>query len=122
MHDCHDLTMLSVSISDIAMITVKNVDYCCIIYNISKSKAINLLENSFLEDRWYIQKYCLEFSVSFLLLFLFSIYKIVDNMGTYKSLNVNIGTVVKNPEMLKFVPDHLKTKQMCNYAIKNHFS
>ena len=122
MHDCHDLTMLSVSISDIAIITVKNVDYCCIIYNISKSKAINLLENSFLEDRWYIQKYCLEFSVSFLLLFLFSIYKIVDNMGTYKSLNVNIGTVVKNPEMLKFVPDHLKTKQMCNYAIKNHFS
>ena len=54
MHDCHDLTMLSVSISDIAIITVKNVDYCCIIYNISKSKAINLLENSFLEDRWYI--------------------------------------------------------------------
>ena len=43
-------------------------------------------------------------------------------MGTYKSLNINIGTVVKNPEMLKFVPDHLKTKQMCNYAIKNHFS
>ena len=43
-------------------------------------------------------------------------------MGTYKSLNINIGTVVKNPEMLKFVPDHLKTKQMCNYAFKNHFS
>ena len=25
---------------------------------------------------------------------------------------------MKNPEMLKFVPDHLKTKQMCNYASK----
>ena len=25
---------------------------------------------------------------------------------------------MKNPEMLKFVPDHLKTKQMCNYAVK----
>ena len=26
--------------------------------------------------------------------------------------------VMKNPEMLKLVPDHLKTKQMCNYAVK----
>ena len=25
---CHDLTMLSVSISDIAIIAIKNVDYC----------------------------------------------------------------------------------------------
>ena len=25
---------------------------------------------------------------------------------------------MKNPEMLKLVPDHLKTKQMCNYAVK----
>ena len=39
-------------------------------------------------------------------------------MNTYKSLNINIGTVMKNPEMLKFIPDHFKTKQMCNYAVK----
>ena len=39
-------------------------------------------------------------------------------MGTYKSLNINIGTVIKNPEMLELVPDHLKTKHMCNYAVK----
>ena len=32
----------------------------------------------------------------------------VDSMDTYKSLKVNIGTVMKNPEILKFVPDHLK--------------
>ena len=37
------------NINDIAIITVKNVDYCCIIHN-SKSEAINLLENSMLED------------------------------------------------------------------------
>ena len=43
---CHDLTMLSVNISDIAIITIKTVDYCCIIHNISKSEAINLLQNS----------------------------------------------------------------------------
>ena len=29
-----------------------------------------------------------------------------------KSLNINVGTVMKNPEMLEFVPDHLKTKKM----------
>ena len=34
-----------------------------------------------------------------------------DSMDTYKYLNINIGTVIKNPEMLKFVPDHLKTKK-----------
>ena len=38
-------------------------------------------------------------------------------MDTYKSLNINIGTATKNPEMLKLVPDHLKTKQMCYYAV-----
>ena len=51
---CHDLTMLSLNIRDTTVITVKNVDYHCIIHNISKSEAINLLENSVLQDRGYI--------------------------------------------------------------------
>ena len=51
---CHDLTMLSVNISDIAIITVKNVDYHFIIHKITKSEAVNLLKNSVLEDRRYI--------------------------------------------------------------------
>ena len=43
-------------------------------------------------------------------------------MCIHKSINTNIGTVMKNPEMLKFVPDHLKTKHMCNYTVKKlHF-
>ena len=50
---CHDLTMFSLNMRDIAIITVQNVDYRCIIYNISKSEAINLLKNSALEDRGY---------------------------------------------------------------------
>ena len=52
---CHDLTwlMLSVNIIDIAIITVKNVDYCSIIHIINKSKAINLLKNSVPENRGY---------------------------------------------------------------------
>ena len=51
---CHDLTMLSVSISDIAIITFKNVDYRCIIHNISKSETINLLKNSILKNCGYL--------------------------------------------------------------------
>ena len=43
---CHDLTMLNVDIRDIAIITVKDVDYRFITHKISKSKAIHLLENS----------------------------------------------------------------------------
>ena len=35
----------------------------------------------------------------------------VDSMDIYKSLKIDIGTVMKNPEMLNFVTDHLKTKK-----------
>ena len=51
---CHDLTMLSVNISNIATTTVKNVDYRCIIHNIGKSDSINLTKNYILENRGYI--------------------------------------------------------------------
>ena len=40
---CHGLSMLIVNVSDIAIIAVKNINYCCIIHIISKSEAI--LEN-----------------------------------------------------------------------------
>ena len=39
-------------------------------------------------------------------------------MKVYKSLNISIVTVMKNSEMVKFVPDHLKTKKLCKYAVK----
>ena len=99
---CYDLTMLSVNTSDIAIITVKNVDFCCIIHNISKPEAINLLKNFLHEDCGYI-------------------YKMVDSeysISICKYLNINIGTVMRNPEMLKFVPDHLKTKKLFDHAVK----
>ena len=34
----------------------------------------------------------------------------IDLMDIYKSLHITIETIMKNSEMLKFVPDHLKTK------------
>ena len=53
-NDCHDLTMLSVNISDVTIVPVKNVDYRCFILNISKSETINLLKSSVREDRGYM--------------------------------------------------------------------
>ena len=68
---CHDLLMLCLNISDIAIITIKNNDYHGIIHKISKSEAINLFKKSVLEDQGYIhshkknygiyKKYCLKF-------------------------------------------------------------
>ena len=51
---CHNLSILCLNISDVAIITIKNVDYRFIIYSTRKSEAINLLTNSVLEDRGYI--------------------------------------------------------------------
>ena len=39
----------------------------------------------------------------------------VDSINIYKYLNIDIGTVIKNPE---FVSDHFKTKKMCKIAVK----
>ena len=51
---CHDLTIMFPNFSDIAIATAKNVDFRCVIHNISKSDAIHLLKNSVLDDRRYI--------------------------------------------------------------------
>ena len=70
-------------------------------------------------------KYCLKFQsiqdYSFLL-FLFSLYKMVNIVDLYKSLNISNGTVIIIPEILKFVPDHLKTKRMCKHAVKKEIT
>ena len=36
---CHDLLILSMNFSDIVILNIKNVDYCCIINRISKSNT-----------------------------------------------------------------------------------
>ena len=71
------------------------------------------------------KKYFLKFQStqgsSFFLLFYFAMYRMVDSehsMIIYKSVKNSIGTVMKNPEMLKFVPNQLKTKKMCNLCDK----
>ena len=42
----------------------------------------------------------------------------VDIIEIYKPLNIAIVTMMKNPEMLKFVPDHLKTEKIRKHAVK----
>ena len=41
----------------------------------------------------------------------------VDIMDVYKSLNISIGTAMKNPEMLKFVRNYFKTKKISKHSV-----
>ena len=42
---CHDLLMMSINLSDIAILNIKGSDYRCIISLINKNEAINLMQN-----------------------------------------------------------------------------
>ena len=42
---CHDLLMMSMKISDIAILNINGSDYRCIISLITKNEAINLMQN-----------------------------------------------------------------------------
>ena len=57
---CHDLTMLIIKISNIAIITVKSIDYSCITHNIRKSEAI-YQKILLLKIVGILKKYCLNF-------------------------------------------------------------
>ena len=35
----------------------------------------------------------------------------------YMSVKISIWVVMKNPEIFKLIPDHLKTKTMCKHAV-----
>ena len=48
---CHDLLMMSMDRSDIAILNIKRADYRCIISGISKDKAINLMQNTDLTEK-----------------------------------------------------------------------
>ena len=102
------------------------MDYGFPIHNIGKSERIDLLESSVIGNCGYLyKKLCLKFQpiqdrfilfvclfVFLVLQFLFSIYEIVDSMDIYKSLNINVSAVMKNPKIPKFIPKHLKIKKI----------
>ena len=43
---CHDLLMMSMNLSDIAILNIKGSDFCCIISLIRKNETINLMQNA----------------------------------------------------------------------------
>ena len=48
---CHDLLMMSMDLSDIAILNIKGSDYGCIITGIRKREAIKLLQNTGLTEK-----------------------------------------------------------------------
>ena len=48
---CHDLLMISMNLRGIVVLNIKDSDYRCIITGISKSKAINLMQNINLTEK-----------------------------------------------------------------------
>ena len=48
---CHDLLMVSMNLSDIAILKIKDSDYHCVIGGISKREAINLMQNIDLTEK-----------------------------------------------------------------------
>ena len=56
-NECHDLSMMSTYLNDIAILNIEGSDYWCIISRISKSEAINLMQNTNLTEKkgWIIK-------------------------------------------------------------------
>ena len=40
------------------------------------------------------------------------------SLDNYKSLKISIRAITKNLELLRFIPDGIKTKKMCKNALK----
>ena len=54
---CHGLPMMPINLSDTAILNIKGSDYRCIVSLISRTKAINLMQNADLtEKKWNIIK------------------------------------------------------------------
>ena len=43
---CHDLLMMSMNLSNIAILNIKSANYCCIISGISKNEVTRLIQNT----------------------------------------------------------------------------
>ena len=50
-NECHDLSMVVYDLNDFMILNIKGVDYRCYVFNMSKSDAINLLNNSVLDNK-----------------------------------------------------------------------
>ena len=48
---CHDLPMVVYDLNDFMILSIKGIDYRCYVFNMSKSDAIKLLNNSVLHNK-----------------------------------------------------------------------
>ena len=48
---CHAVSSMAYELRNIAILNAKDVDYRCILWNISRDEAVNRLNNSVLEDK-----------------------------------------------------------------------
>ena len=53
---CHDLLMVSMNFSDIAILNIKRADYHCIVRGISKNETINLMQNAKMTEKKELYK------------------------------------------------------------------
>ena len=47
----HDLLMMSMNLNNFSILNIRSADYCCIISGISKSGAMNLVQNTDLAEK-----------------------------------------------------------------------
>ena len=59
----HDLMMLCLNLSDIAIITVEGADYRCIIHGISRFDSIHVLEKHLLDYKGIYKMYLKEVNI-----------------------------------------------------------
>ena len=52
---CHDVLMTAYELKNIAILSVKGVDFMCILWGISSHEAVNRWNNSVLEDKVVLQ-------------------------------------------------------------------
>ena len=49
-NECNDVLMMSINLSNVAILNIRGVDYCCTVNGISKSDAVSVLENADLTE------------------------------------------------------------------------
>ena len=50
-NSCHDILMMVYELKNITIMNVKGVDYGCVLWNMTRNDAINMLGNSKLDDK-----------------------------------------------------------------------
>ena len=50
-NQCHDLSMAVYNLNDFMILNIKGIDYRCHVFNMSRSDAITLLNNSVLDNK-----------------------------------------------------------------------